>query len=260
MRLQDLISTGGRNDRSGRLDAIARSERGSVAPILAMVMLVATAGAAVAVDMARAYALKSDLQAAADAAALAAAVMLPDTAAARKAAARAVSKNLPDHQDLLRPSDFEFGIWDAASNSVVTNEGAHSAVKVTVQRNSGRGTGVNTLFAGVLGNESMDVAASAAAGKRGVSCLIALDPKGKGLELNGNANLKLIECGAQINASGKDALKVSSKSTLLADGVCVSGSAKIDGGADISPEPSEYCPPHPDPLAGMVIAGDRCLH
>ncbi|MGI9484624.1 MAG: pilus assembly protein TadG-related protein, partial [Geminicoccaceae bacterium] len=90
MQRLNLISIN-KTERPRQLKAIAAAERGSVAPILAMVMLVATAGAALAVDMARAYALKSDLQAAADSAALAAAVMLPDTAAARKAAARAVS-------------------------------------------------------------------------------------------------------------------------------------------------------------------------
>ena len=236
-----------------RLEAIGADQRGSIAPILAMVMLVATAGAALAVDMARAYALRSDLQAAADAAALAAAVMLPDTDAARKAAARAVSRNLPGHQNLLRPGDFTFGLWDAANNAVITSANASSAVKVTVQRKSSRGNGINALFAGVLGSGSMDVAASATAGKRGVSCLIALDPKGKGLSLKDDADLELIECGAQINATGKDALKVDDDSTLLSDSICIGGAASIKGSAEVSPAPSEYCPPHPDPLAGLVM-------
>lgn len=248
----NLISSR-RAERPRPPNAIAADERGSLVPVLAMVMLVATAGAAMAVDMARAYALKSDLQAAADAAALAAAVMLPDTAAARKAAARAVSRNLPNHQDLLRPQDFEFGLWDAASGSVIAGEGAKSAVKVTVQRKSSRGNGFSTLFAGVLGSETMDVATSATAGKRGIACLIALDPKGKGLSLKGNANLELIECGAQINATGKNALKVEGNSTFLSDGTCVGGRARIKDTADVSPAPSEYCPPHPDPLAGLVM-------
>ena len=234
-----------------RSKTIAVNERGSIAPFLAVVMLVATAGAALAVDMARAYSLKTDLQAAADAAALAAAVMLPDTDAARKAAARAVSQNLPGHQDLLRPSDFEFGLWDAANHSIITSEHAKSAVQVTVQRKSSRGTGVNMLFAGILGSDTLDVSASATAGKRGVACLIALDPKGKGLKLKGNADLELIECGAQINATGKEALIIEGEATFLSDSICVGGRTKIKGQVDVSPEPSEYCPPHADPLAGI---------
>ncbi len=247
------LNSGRKAERAQQSKVIASNERGSVAPILAMVMLVATAGAALAVDMARAYALKSDLQAAADAAALAAAFMLPDTDAARKAAARAVSQNLPGHEDLLRPGDFKFGLWDAASHSVIQGGGANSAVKVTVQRKSSRGNGVNMLFAGVLGSDAMDVAASATAGKRGVACLIALDPKGNGLVLSDDSHLKLIECGAQINATGKEALLVENKSTLLSDSVCVGGRAKIKGKAEVSPTPSEYCPPHADPLAGLVL-------
>lgn len=232
---------------------VIANERGSVAPILAAVLLMGTAGAALAVDIARAYSMKSDFQAAADAAALAAAVMLPDEEAARRAAKRAISKNLPNDSDLLRAEDFEFGHWHAASGAIVEGDGANSAVRVTVQRASSRGNGIGTLFAGVLGRDTIDVSASAAAGKRGVSCLIALDPKGKGLEMNGDAHLELIECGAHVNAKDKDALKVNGKSTLLADSICVSGRSKIDGGADVMPLPSEYCPPHADPLVGVAM-------
>lgn len=58
--------------------SLKRNEQGSVLPIMAALMMMAAAGGALAVDMARAYAAKSDLQLAADSAALAAAIMLPD--------------------------------------------------------------------------------------------------------------------------------------------------------------------------------------
>ncbi|MDH3663535.1 MAG: pilus assembly protein TadG-related protein [Alphaproteobacteria bacterium] len=222
-------------------------------PVFAAVLLVATTAAALTVDIGRAHAVRSDLLGAAEAAAIAAAVMLPDRREARKAAERAVRMNLPDHENLLRDDDLEFGYWDAASQSIVVDEDAASAVRVTVRRAESRGNGLETLFAGVFGEDLLDVEGSAAAGKRGVACLIALDPDGKGLKLNGQADLELTACGAQINADGKHALFVSGKSSLISDSICVSGSASIKGGADVSPQPSEYCPPHADPMADMVM-------
>ncbi|MGI9435554.1 MAG: pilus assembly protein TadG-related protein, partial [Geminicoccaceae bacterium] len=209
-------------------------------------------GRALAVDVARAYSLKSDLQATADAAALAAAIMLPDIDEARQAANRAVRMNLPAYPGILRADDLEFGQWQAASSSILMNDNAASAVRVTVRRTESRGNGVETLFAGVLGEEMMDVASSAVAGKRGVACLIALDPSGKGLELKSNAELELKACGAQINSTDKQALKASGKSTLISDSICISGGAKVDGNAEVVPVPSEYCPPQIDPMTELV--------
>jgi hypothetical protein len=124
---------------------------------------------------------------------------------------------------------------------------------VTVRLEESRGNGLNSLFAGVLGEDTMSVAASAVAGKRGVSCLMALDNDGKGLELHGNAELELNACGAQVNSTDKDALKASGNSQLISDGICVGGGAKIDGNADVYPAPTEYCPPQADPLQNLDL-------
>ena len=62
-------------------------------PSMAMLVLMTTAGAALAVDITRAYSIKAELQAAADSAALAAALKLPDLDAARKAGMRYAGKN-----------------------------------------------------------------------------------------------------------------------------------------------------------------------
>ncbi|MGI9502535.1 MAG: pilus assembly protein TadG-related protein, partial [Geminicoccaceae bacterium] len=80
-------------------------QHGSVLPMMAALMLMAAGGAALAVDIGRAYAVKSDLQSAADSAALAAAIMLPDIAAARTAAQRAVSRSLPGLNVKVRSED-----------------------------------------------------------------------------------------------------------------------------------------------------------
>ena len=98
--------------------SFARDQRAAVLPIMAAFMMVAAGGAALAVDVGRAYAVKSDLQSAADSAALAAAVMLPDVEAAMHAAQRAVDRSLPDLKPRLTPEDLEFGDWNAATHSL----------------------------------------------------------------------------------------------------------------------------------------------
>lgn len=231
----------------------AHHDRGSMLPVMAMLMLLATAGGALAVDVARGYAMKSDLQAAADAAALSAAIMLPDLDEARRAAKRVVQRNLPNYADILRDDDFQFGHWQATKRSISKSDGAASAVRVTVRLTESRGNGLDTLFSGLLGKDVLDVASSAVAGKRGVACLIALEPHDKGLELNGDAELELSGCGAQINSTDKEALKASGDSRLTGDSVCVTGGANIDKSADVLPQPSEGCPPHADPIAELPM-------
>lgn len=230
-----------------------RDERGSILPMMAALLMMATAGGALAVDIARAYAIKSELQTAADSAALAAAIALPDLDAAEKAAGLAVQKNLPGARALLRPEDFEFGYWQAESRTILENDVGASAVRVTVRLDESRGNGLNSLFAGVLGEETINVEASAVAGKRGVSCLLALDSDGKGLELSGGARLELNACGAQVNSTDKEAFKAKSDTTVVSDGICVSGGAKLEGNPDIFPAPTEYCPPQADPMQGLVM-------
>ena len=232
----------------------AWDERGTVLPIMAAVMLMAAGGAALAVDVGRAYAVKSDLQGAADSAALAAAIMLPDADAAMEAAQRAVDRSLPDMDVRLMESDLVFGDWDASNHRLETDDGGASAVRVTVQLSEERGNAPGTLFAGIFGDMAMDIATSATAGKNGVSCMLALDKSGKGLQVKKDSELELRACGAQVNSSGKEALKVEGKKSILTgDGFCVSGGAKIKDGATVAPQPSEYCPPRADPLADLEI-------
>ena len=221
-------------------------------PLMAIILLITTAGAALAVDVTRAYATKANLQAAADSAALAAAYKLPDLAAARRAGMYYAEKNLPAFKDVLKAEDFEFGQWNAANRSIEGSGGAASAVRVTLRLAEKRGNGLETLFGGVLGHGTMDVQASAAAGKQGVACMIALDSDKKGIEVKGKAEIDLIGCGAQSNSVDKEALKVTGNVRMTTGGICVSGRAKIEGKADITPQPIEYCPPHPDPMVGFL--------
>jgi Flp pilus assembly protein TadG len=241
-------------DVGSALKACAGDERGAIMPIMAAVMMIAAGGAALAVDLGRAYSVRADLQAAADAAALSAAIMLPDVEEARMAAQLTVYRTLPDLKPVLTADDIDFGTWNASERRIEKGSGDASAVQVTVQLSESRGNALETLFAGVFGENAMDIASSATAGKNGTFCLLALDQKGKGLEVKKDSELEMRACGAQVNSTAKEALKVEGKkSSLLGDGFCVTGGASVKGGATVSPEPSEGCPPHVDPLAELDI-------
>jgi Flp pilus assembly protein TadG len=93
---------------------MAEDERGNIAAIVGVLMTVFVGSGAVMVDLGRAHALRADLEATADAAALAAAARLPDTKRARAAAVDYARKNMPvaEYGDVLRLEDIVFGAWD----------------------------------------------------------------------------------------------------------------------------------------------------
>lgn len=233
-------------------DRFFEDDKGAMLPLMAALVLMTTAGAALAVDLTRAYSMRAHLQVTADSAALAAAIKLPDIDAAREAAIFYTKKNLPSFPDILRNEDFEFGHWNNISRTVENDGAVPSAVRLTLRLNEERGNGLKTVFAGVLGEGVVDVGASAVAGKQGVTCMIALDANKKGIELNGEAELDLVGCGAQSNSTDKESLKVGDKVRMTTGGICVSGRAAIDSKAEVTPEPIEFCPQHEDPMAGFI--------
>jgi hypothetical protein len=130
-------------------------------------MVALCAMASFAVDMGRVVVVKTQLRAAADAAALGAArYVLADLATARNAGISTAHANFADGSPvILASSDIEFIRWDEdtrtyvpASSSVPAN-----AVKVTVYRTTARGNPVKLPFAQLIGANTCNVTASAIA-------------------------------------------------------------------------------------------------
>lgn len=234
------------------LRQLLRDERGSMLPVLAGVVLLTMAGAALAVDLTRASALRADLQTTADSAALAAAARLPDVAAARKAALAYATKNMGAHGDVLRPEDVEFGQWDPEGRTVEATDEVPSAVRVTTRLAASNGNAVPTFFAGTLGTDTIDLGASATAGRRAPACVVALSPtKRESLKLDSNASLDAQQCTVQVSSTDAMALQTKSNSTITAASICVAGGADVGGGTSVTPDPTTNCPPPPDPLAAL---------
>lgn len=233
---------------------LARDVRGSMAPLIAFGVIVGISGAALSVDLVRGSALQQSLHMAADAAALAAAARLPDTSAATNVALAYVEKNMPAAQygRVLDPADVEFGVWDPKTRAFTPQSGTATAVRVTTRLSDQNQNAVGTFFAGILGRRSIDVAASAIAGRGGAPCVIALDPKSpSATKLSGSALIEAEGCGVHVNSTASSALSVSGSSKIEASDICVGGTAGLAGSATTTPESREHCPGQADPLANL---------
>jgi Flp pilus assembly protein TadG len=125
-----------------------------------------------AVDIGHVQLVKTELQAASDAASRAASLELNNgTLAATNAAVQVAALNKADGSavTLTPASDVEFGMWDSTARSFTVLTGSSTsyanAVRVTARRTAARGNGVRLLFASLLGHPTFDVTATAVASK-----------------------------------------------------------------------------------------------
>jgi hypothetical protein len=140
---------------------------GAIMPLTAAILVAAIGCLALVVDLGYIYLVKSELQRAADAGAVAGALGLqgvavgvsgpqpltPDCARALTAAQTVVAANKADGAALQLPaSDVTFGRWDAGTFSPIGCGAPMSvnAVKVLVRKDAGANGPVNLFFAGIL--------------------------------------------------------------------------------------------------------------
>lgn len=140
--------------------AHARSRYGNVAVLTAILLVILMFCVAVGVDLGTVMLVKTQLQAASDAAALAAAAHLgspPSEIIAEATNYAGLNKQLGGQGAEIKPSDVEVGIWDRGPRRF-TPAGDGNAVRVTT-----RGTNHGFFFARVLGAKAFSSAASATA-------------------------------------------------------------------------------------------------
>ena len=236
-----------------QLFRILPENRGSVLPIVAAVVIAMVSGAALSVDLARAYALRQQLQLTADAAALAAAVNLPDMTAARTAAYRYAERNMPGYADVITADGIKFGRWNPDLRKIESDESVPSAVMVETSLTAAKGNAIGTFFAGLLSQGDLDIAASAVAGKRSPMCILALEPeKRDALGMDFIAKIEALNCTVQVNSRHEVAFRMLAGSQFTASGLCVTGGAYTGFLIRLSPEPTVGCPPQLDPLADVT--------
>jgi hypothetical protein len=233
---------------------LLRDRRGSVLPVAALGFLATLGASALALDLTRAYAARNELRTAADAAALAAAARLPDIDAARRAALAYAARNATAGDDggaVVEPDDVEFGAWDPRERTLTPAAAAPDSVRVTARLAGGRGNALPTFLARLFGTDTVDLSATAVAGRSAAACVVVLDPSSAtAMLLDSNAGVTARGCAVQVNSVGDAALRVASNGSLAADAICVGGGYAGGAGA-VTPTPVRGCPPVPDPLAGL---------
>ncbi len=153
---------------AGRQRALSfvRDQRGSVLPLVGLCMLVIFVVGALVVDLGYQQALQSQMTAAADAAALAAVIELPNKSRAADAALRYAEKNMPEaaNGQVLFRDDIEFGYWDHTHRSFDSGGKPFNAVRVTLRRSAENGNAAPTFFLHLFGAHEAEVTTQSLAG------------------------------------------------------------------------------------------------
>ena len=148
-----------------KLPSVKKSSRRGAVIVLAAFLMIAMLGmVAFSVDMGYILLVKSELQNAADSAALAAGAKLSDSRANLESTAQTYSQKHAAGGGAvsLLTSDIQYGVWDQDTRSFTATQQVGNALRITARRNNT--TGFNNLFfARVLGHSTFDVAASAIA-------------------------------------------------------------------------------------------------
>jgi hypothetical protein len=146
--------------------AFARDERGGILPLVGLCLMVILGFAALGIDLSHQSALRAQLAATADAAALAAASELPNEARARDRALEYAAANMPPqaHGSVLVEDDIVFGTWLTDTRAFVAGGPMVDAVQVTVRRSELNGNAAPTFFMRIFGRDHIDLAAEAVAG------------------------------------------------------------------------------------------------
>ena len=91
-------------------------------------------------------------------------------------------------------------------------------------------------------------------GSSGSPCVLALSDKNRtAIMMNSQGGIYAPTCGVHANAPSKSAIFVNSGAYIAAESICTTGKLKKNGGAEIWPNPTSYCPSVTDPFASLSI-------
>ena len=241
------------------LSAAWRDRSGVVAIIVALVAPVIFGAAAVAVDIGRLVLLESQLQAAADSAALAAATSLDDESTAQSLAQEYAGKNMPSSEfgTVIQTADVVLGNYDDSTSTFSANGTPTNAVQVTANLTQANGNPVSLYFGKLIGFDTRDVQTSALAIEQSGSgnfCVLALDTSARGaITVSGTTSITQNNCGFAVASDDGSALRVTGSGTISVSEICVAGSSSLNNNTTVTPTPTDACTSIPDdPLSGLA--------
>jgi hypothetical protein len=196
--------------------------------LCAFLMVVVLAVVAFAVDLGYVVLIRTEMQVAADAAAMAAVADLPDDEAANEVALDYATLNSRGDEDVLAESDIEWGTWDAdTATFTVTDPAAADSVRVRLRKTAARDNAVPLFFASILGLRSTDVEAVAVARLQSGLCgpLVGID----WINVAGTPSTDSYDS----SEAPYDADTAGQRGSLCSDGdIAIVGNATINGNAN----------------------------
>lgn len=224
-----------------------QDKSGNIIILSALIFIPVMGIAAFAIDLPNGYHTKSVLQTAAEAGALAGAVLLPtDVNGAKTKALTVAMANLPSgYQQATTGNDITLGTYDAQLKSFVASNTNINAIKVVSIRSVARGNPLKTFFASFLSINNMNISATAIATLVSTPCVIALSSSASpALSVSGGAGMDVSKCSVTVNSTSSTAAVASAP--LKALKIC--GAGGFSG--QFSPSPQK-CSPAKDPLSSL---------
>jgi Flp pilus assembly protein TadG len=212
----------------------ARDKKGNVAMIFGLCAVPIIIATSIAVDMSSASHMRSEIQAAADSAVLAAATRL------------AVGAEDSDKEALARETFFANLSPDLAEKVVGTPDVHVNFPTKTVEMDVAL-TAESLVSDLAAENVVLHINASATISAGTPICMMALsDDADEALSIQGTADLLAEGCSVQVNSEDEGALHQNGSGTATATSFCVAGGYD---GTNYTPEPRDDCLAETDPLA-----------
>jgi hypothetical protein len=235
---ENALSEIGRDGRRSLRRAFASDERGAVVMILAMALPLLFGALAAAVDYSAVISRKTQLQSAADGAAL--------------TAARELAVSTPDHAVIEVAKSAARGALNTGNGQPVIESrilSSRTEVEVSIRESVPFATGH------ILGRPKADVAVKAVAklatGKRRL-CMIGLEPTLDAIRLEMQAKITAEKCDVNSDSTSIEGIKAYNESMMAAERICSAGGYKAMRSTNFTPTPITDCPKTGDPLANRA--------
>ncbi|GGE07353.1 hypothetical protein GCM10011529_12210 [Polymorphobacter glacialis] len=211
-----------------------RDKNGAVAFVVAAALPVLIGGLALAIDVASYRIVHGQMQAAADAGALAGLMQLDTGGNIAAKAKDIVTRNVPaNYGEITRTSDITTGFYSKGGGFVPSNGTDVNAVRVVAMRDTGRGNGIGRLFSLVWGSSEINASVVAIAARPENS--FYTPPEGVILDNEaGDFNEMYAYCFDQLGGGTPASRRT--QMTRIANNVPTNQSiASISGGREVNP-------------------------
>ncbi len=243
----------------GSFSGLLRDERGVVAIVVALLLVVLIGFAGLVVDLGYLFVIDSSLQTAADSASLAATASLsygPDEARVQ-AQLLAQQHGILGSPVALKLSDIELGNWDKGTKTFTVlapdQEANADSVRVTAQRSAARNNPISLFFMRIFGHVTSDVGVISVAYNQTGLCGAIIGVKE--VNLNSSATTDSYDTGVYSPANAKDNGDVCSCGDIsLNSSASVNGDATPGDGHEVILNSSAYVTGSTDPGGCPVLA------